>query len=108
MGEILAPTGFPMAKLVELARPLSSAKFVRMETFLDTKIAPGQRQTWYPWPYVEGVTMAELIRRALDQYLQDEVDPATALASTFGAAPEAEVPFCGHATIAYPGTTRGG
>lgn len=40
----------------------------------------------------EGVTMAELIRRALDRYLQDEVDPATALASTFGAAPEAEVP----------------
>ena len=49
-------SGFPMAKLVELAKPLSSAKYVRMETFLDPKIAPGQRQTWYPWPYVEGVT----------------------------------------------------
>ena len=22
-------------------------------------MAPGQRQTWYPWPYVEGLTMAE-------------------------------------------------
>ena len=22
-------------------------------------VAPGQRQTWYPWPYVEGLTMAE-------------------------------------------------
>jgi sulfoxide reductase catalytic subunit YedY len=52
-------SGFPMAKLVELAKPLSSAKFVRMETFLDAKIAPGQRQTWYPWPYVEGLTIAE-------------------------------------------------
>ena len=30
-----------------------------METFLDPKIAPGQRQTWYPWPYVEGLTIAE-------------------------------------------------
>ena len=30
-----------------------------METFLDKSIAPGQRQTWYPWPYVEGLTMAE-------------------------------------------------
>src|SRR5262245_38000354 len=50
-------TGFPFAKLVELARPLSSAKYVRMETFLDPKIAPGQRQTWYPWPYVEGLTI---------------------------------------------------
>jgi sulfoxide reductase catalytic subunit YedY len=52
-------SGFPMARLVELARPLSSAKYVRMETFHDPKIAPGQRQTWYPWPYVEGLTIAE-------------------------------------------------
>jgi len=52
-------SGFPMSKLVELAKPLSSAKFVRMETFHDPKIAPGQRQTWYPWPYVEGLTIAE-------------------------------------------------
>jgi len=52
-------TGFPLAKLVELAAPLSSAKYLRMETFLDSSTASGQRQTWYPWPYVEGVTMAE-------------------------------------------------
>ena len=52
-------TGFPLAKLVELARPLSSAKYLRMETFLNSSVASGQRQTWYPWPYVEGLTMAE-------------------------------------------------
>ena len=52
-------TGFPLAKLVELAKPLSSAKYLRMETFLDTAVAPGQRQRWYPWPYVEGLTIAE-------------------------------------------------
>jgi sulfoxide reductase catalytic subunit YedY len=52
-------SGFPFAKLVEFAKPLSGAKYVRMETFLNPKIAPGQRQTWYPWPYVEGLTMAE-------------------------------------------------
>ncbi len=52
-------SGFPMAKLVEMAKPLGSAKYVRMETFLDKAIAPGQRQAWYPWPYVEGLTMAE-------------------------------------------------
>jgi len=52
-------TGFPFAKLVEFARPLSSAKYVRMETFHNPKVAPAQRQTWYPWPYVEGVTIAE-------------------------------------------------
>ena len=52
-------SGFPLAKLVELAKPLSSATYVRMETFLDKSIAPGQKQSWFPWPYVEGLTMAE-------------------------------------------------
>ena len=52
-------SGFPMGKLVEMAKPLSSAKYVRMETFLDSSTASGQRQTWYPWPYVEGLTIAE-------------------------------------------------
>ena len=52
-------SGFPLAKLVELAKPLSSAKYVRMETFLDPSVATAQRQSWYPWPYVEGLTIAE-------------------------------------------------
>ena len=52
-------TGFPMKALVDLARPLGSAKYVRMETFQRPDEAPGQRQFWYPWPYVEGLTMAE-------------------------------------------------
>jgi sulfoxide reductase catalytic subunit YedY len=55
----IAWTGFPFAKLVDLAQPLSSAKYVRMETFMDPKVAPGQKQRWYPWPYIEGLTMAE-------------------------------------------------
>jgi methionine sulfoxide reductase catalytic subunit len=52
-------SGFPMAKLVEMAKPLSSAKYVRMETFLDKAMAPEQRKTYYPWPYIEGLTIAE-------------------------------------------------
>jgi sulfoxide reductase catalytic subunit YedY len=52
-------SGFPLAELIKLARPLSSAKYLRMETFHDKVVASGQRQTWYPWPYVEGLTMAE-------------------------------------------------
>ena len=52
-------TGFPMAALVDLARPLGSAKYVRMETFMDPKTAPEQKKFFYPWPYVEGLTMAE-------------------------------------------------
>jgi sulfoxide reductase catalytic subunit YedY len=52
-------SGFPFARLVELAKPLSSAKYVRMETFLDPAVASGQRASQYPWPYVEGLTIAE-------------------------------------------------
>lgn len=52
-------TGFPLAALVAIARPLGSAKYLRMETFMMPDIATGQKQFWYPWPYVEGVTMAE-------------------------------------------------
>jgi predicted DNA-binding protein len=41
----------------------------------------------------EGVTMAAIIRRALDLYLKHEIpDPKLALATTFGAAPDATVP----------------
>lgn len=40
----------------------------------------------------EGIPMAEIVRRALDQYLGGEVDPAEALRSTFGAAPDATSP----------------
>ena len=53
-------SGFPLKALVDLARPLGSARYLRMETFTDVRtMAPGQRQFWYPWPYVEGLTMAE-------------------------------------------------
>ena len=40
----------------------------------------------------EGVTMAEIIRRAVDGYLDDQADPGPALAATFGAAPDFSVP----------------
>jgi sulfoxide reductase catalytic subunit YedY len=52
-------TGFPLADLVAYAKPLSGAKYIRMETFLDPGMAPGQNQPFYPWPYVEGLSMAE-------------------------------------------------
>jgi sulfoxide reductase catalytic subunit YedY len=52
-------SGFPLAALVEMAAPLDGARYLRMETFEDSGMAPGQRQFWYPWPYVEGLTMAE-------------------------------------------------
>jgi sulfoxide reductase catalytic subunit YedY len=52
-------SGFPMRALVEMARPLSDAKYVKMTTFQDTEVALGQRESWYPWPYVEGLTIEE-------------------------------------------------
>ncbi|MDR7037859.1 MULTISPECIES: protein-methionine-sulfoxide reductase catalytic subunit MsrP [Methylobacterium] len=52
-------TGFPLSKLVALAKPGSGAKYVQFQTFLDKGMAPGQRQFFYPWPYLEGLTMAE-------------------------------------------------
>ena len=52
-------TGFPMKDFVAFAAPLSSAKYVRMETFMDPAMAPGQKAGWYPWPYVEGLTIDE-------------------------------------------------
>ena len=30
-----------------------------METFFDKQMAPEQRKPYYPWPYIEGLTMAE-------------------------------------------------
>ena len=51
--------GFPMKRLVEYAKPLGSAKYVVMQTFQNPQIASGQKQYWYPWPYIEGLTIAE-------------------------------------------------
>ena len=55
-------SGFPLSKLVELAKPMANAKYVRFETFNNPDIASGQKPGLfgaYPWPYVEGLTMAE-------------------------------------------------
>ena len=52
-------SGFALKALVDFARPLTSAQYLVMTTFEDSDMAPGQRQFWYPWPYVEGLTMAE-------------------------------------------------
>ncbi len=52
-------SGFPLAALVDFAKPKSSARYLKMQTFMDPDVASGQRQRWYPWPYTEGLTMAE-------------------------------------------------
>ena len=40
----------------------------------------------------KGLSMAEIVRRALDAYLEADADPAAALDATFGADPDATPP----------------
>ena len=51
--------GFPVNKILDIVDPDKDANYVRFETFYDPKIAPGQKQSWYPWPYVEGISLEE-------------------------------------------------
>tara|TARA_B100000315_G_scaffold45852_2_gene40655 strand:+ start:2056 stop:3057 length:1002 start_codon:yes stop_codon:yes gene_type:complete len=57
-------TGFPMKKLIDLVQPLSSAKFVKMTSFMDPDNALGQKPYFGlipsgPWPYTESLSMEE-------------------------------------------------
>ncbi|MCL2428052.1 MAG: protein-methionine-sulfoxide reductase catalytic subunit MsrP [Alphaproteobacteria bacterium] len=52
-------TGFPLARLVALAEPLDSAKFVVFETASDPKYMRGIRRSFYPFPYTEALTIEE-------------------------------------------------
>lgn len=51
--------GIPLAKILDIFQPLSSAKFVRFETLLDLKELPGQRRPILDWPYQEGLRLDE-------------------------------------------------
>jgi len=52
-------TGFPLATLLKKAEPLPGARFVRFESFYRPDEAPRQRFDRLPWPYNEGLTLAE-------------------------------------------------
>ena len=52
-------TGLPLKAFVEKLRPLSSAKYVRFVSFLNTTLAPNQLSAHGPWPYTEALTMSE-------------------------------------------------
>jgi sulfoxide reductase catalytic subunit YedY len=51
-------TGFPLSALLKIAEPLGSAKYVVFETAQD-KVMSGLDSPFYPWPYMEGVTIDE-------------------------------------------------
>ena len=52
-------TGFPLAELLRIAEPQAGAKYVVFNTLADEKIMPGLREGFYPYPYTDGLTMAE-------------------------------------------------
>lgn len=51
--------GFPLKSLLDDVEPLSSAKYVHFVTLMDNDQFPGQRSSFYPWPYTEGLRMDE-------------------------------------------------
>jgi sulfoxide reductase catalytic subunit YedY len=52
-------SGFALKELVALAQPKAGAKYLRLETFMNPEVAPEQKAPYYPWPYVEGLTIEE-------------------------------------------------
>ena len=52
-------TGFPLHALLKMVEPEPAAKFVQFETFNRPTEAPNMADTSFPWPYTEGMTIAE-------------------------------------------------
>lgn len=51
--------GFPLSRLLKEVEPVSAAQYVRFETLYDPEQLPGQRDDYFPWPYVEGLRLDE-------------------------------------------------
>ena len=51
--------GFPLNQLLNVVEPSADAKYVRFETLLDPDQMPGQKSSWFSWPYVEGLRLDE-------------------------------------------------
>lgn len=51
--------GFPLAALLDLAKPTGQAKYVAFESLQDEQIFPNQRPGELQWPYREGLRLDE-------------------------------------------------
>ncbi len=51
--------GYSLSRLLARVEPLSSAKYVAMQTLLDPARMPGQKTQVLDWPYVEGLRLDE-------------------------------------------------
>jgi sulfoxide reductase catalytic subunit YedY len=54
--------GFPMQALMAVVEPTPAAKFVRFTSYYDPQVCPGPGLSLrnLPWPYTEGLTVAEM------------------------------------------------
>lgn len=52
-------SGFPLRKLLAEVEPTSQARYVRFETVMRPEEMPGQRDSFFRWPYVEGLRLDE-------------------------------------------------
>lgn len=54
-------TGFTLASLLKEVEPTSDAKYVRFESVYRPEEMPGQKRSFYPWPYQEGLRLDEAV-----------------------------------------------
>lgn len=52
-------SGFPLSALLAEVEPLAGAAYVRFQTLYDPQQMPGQKSSYYTWPYVEGLRVDE-------------------------------------------------
>jgi sulfoxide reductase catalytic subunit YedY len=52
-------SGILLKEILDMAKPTTAAKFVCFEGVLDPEQMPGQLNSAYPWPYVEGLRLDE-------------------------------------------------
>ena len=51
--------GFALSKIIALSQPKAEARYLQFTSFYDPAVCPGQRSNQFPWPYTEGLTLAE-------------------------------------------------
>ncbi len=55
-------TGFPLKKLIEMVEPSGKVNYIVFRSKHDKKVYRQQKiRFWLPWPYTEGLTMAEAV-----------------------------------------------
>jgi len=52
-------TGFQLSELLKLVEPQAGARYLAFQTASIPGVMPGLRQSWYPWPHMEGCTIEE-------------------------------------------------